>query len=327
MLRYCLLVLPLLLAACSSNPESADSPAAIIASRLAETSWRLQHIQSMNDETFVPATGAVFTLHFQAEDRVAMQADCNRGSGSYNQTGSQLEFGVIATTRALCPPASLHDRFLSNLEYVRSFVLQDGKLHLATMADGAILTFVPILESELAQNGTAVIRPTFDCSSASGTVEQLICTDSDLALLDQQLNYFYTTALQRMAAEEREVFRALQRGWISGRNDCWQAEDAAACVREESERRISELQISSGSVRVPEAVLYSCPPDKELENYYYNNTVLPMLVLNDGTEQAVMHRLPSASGARYGIGNLQFWDRGDEALFIESEDQVQCVTQ
>ena len=275
-LRSFLLLLTLLLAACTAISEPAGDRVDAADSRLAGSQWRLQHIQSMTGEVFVPATGALFTLTFQDAERVMLQADCNRGNGSYNETGSQQQ--------------------------------------------------VQEQEQEQEQR-SAEIRPTFDCLRAGGTVEELICNDSDLALLDQQLNYLYGLALQRVAEEERGLFRAFQRGWISGRNDCWKAEDVKACVRLENERRISELQISSGSVRVPEAVLYSCPPNLRLDNYFYNNTMLPMLVVNDGREQTVMHRLPAASGARYGIGNLQFWDRGNEALYIEFEDQVQCVTQ
>jgi hypothetical protein len=47
-------------------------------------------------------------------------------------------------TRGTCPPGSLYDRFISDLDYVRSFVLEDGHLFLATMADGAILEFEPM---------------------------------------------------------------------------------------------------------------------------------------------------------------------------------------
>jgi para-nitrobenzyl esterase len=47
-------------------------------------------------------------------------------------------------TRAMCPPGSLYDRFISDLGYVRSFVLKDGHLFLATRTDGAILEFEPM---------------------------------------------------------------------------------------------------------------------------------------------------------------------------------------
>ena len=36
-------------------------------------------------------------------------------------------------------PWSIHDRFISDLYYARSFTLNEGLLYLATMADGSIL--------------------------------------------------------------------------------------------------------------------------------------------------------------------------------------------
>lgn len=74
-----------------------------------------------------------------------VRADCNRGQGAWSfAEPSQLQFGPLATTRVLCPPGSLYDRFVGDLGYVRSFVMKDGHLFLATLADGAILEFEPI---------------------------------------------------------------------------------------------------------------------------------------------------------------------------------------
>jgi para-nitrobenzyl esterase len=72
-------------------------------------------------------------------------ADCNRGKGSWaSESDSQLQFGPIAATRAMCQPESLHDRYLSQFEWVRSYVMRDGHLFLATMADGSIIEFEPM---------------------------------------------------------------------------------------------------------------------------------------------------------------------------------------
>ncbi len=323
-LRLVILIFPGLLLACNTAPRANEAYANVAQSHqdngLAGSSWRLQQIQSMNDEVYLPAMGSHFTLQFVSDEQVTLQADCNRGSGSYTLNGSQMEFGVIASTRALCPPGSLHDRFLSDLQYVRSFVLTESGLHLATMADGAILTFVPVAATDSA----STIAPGFACAEASGTVEELICSDSELALLDRQLNYLYQQATRAVSADELPTFRALQRGWISGRNACWQEDDVAACVESETQRRLSELQIRSGSVRVPAAVDYRCG-ERRLSAYFYNNTVLPMLVLNAAGQQFFLHQLPAASGSRYGIGNIEFWDSGEMARLTEFNDVIECA--
>ena len=113
------------------------------------TTWRLLKIQSMDDTAFTPDEPDRYTLTFGADGRVSVRADCNRGTGSWqSESGSQLTFGPIAATRALCPPGSISDTFLAQFQWVRSYMMQDGHLFLATMADGAIIEFEPIPPEE-----------------------------------------------------------------------------------------------------------------------------------------------------------------------------------
>jgi para-nitrobenzyl esterase len=115
------------------------------ADELAGTAWQLVRINSMDDSVVTPDEAAKYTLSFGADGRVAVRADCNRGQGSWtSESAGQLQFGQLATTRAMCPPGSLHDRFLAELGYVRSYVLENNQLHLATMADGSIIDFEPM---------------------------------------------------------------------------------------------------------------------------------------------------------------------------------------
>lgn len=109
------------------------------------TTWQLVRIQSMDDTVTEPDERAKYTVTFEEGGDVVVRADCNRGRGSFSSgSAGELEFGPLATTRAMCPPGSISDRFLSELGYVRSYVLEDGTLHLATMADGSIIDFEPM---------------------------------------------------------------------------------------------------------------------------------------------------------------------------------------
>lgn len=106
--------------------------------------WELSKIQSMDDSVYVPRAPGLYTLVFHKDGSVTVRADCNQGRGNWaSETASQLSITQLATTRAMCLPRSLHDRFISDLNYTRSFILDEGKLYLATMADGAILEFFP----------------------------------------------------------------------------------------------------------------------------------------------------------------------------------------
>jgi len=127
----------LLVALLCAGPLAADE--------LAGSRWQLVRIMSMDDRVFTPDDPARYTLELLADGRAAIRADCNRGKSEWRlaQPG-QLEFGPVASTRALCPPESLSERYLAQFEWVRSYVLRDGHLFLATMADGAIIEFLPL---------------------------------------------------------------------------------------------------------------------------------------------------------------------------------------
>lgn len=129
----------LLVAACASHSQR---PAP---DELAGTSWRLVKISMSDESTFTPDDRSKYTIAFGADGRASIRVDCNRGSGGWrSEAPSHLEFGSIATTKVMCAPGSLHDRFLSNLRYVRSYVLRNGHLHLAMYADAGILELEPI---------------------------------------------------------------------------------------------------------------------------------------------------------------------------------------
>ncbi|AML52161.1 META domain-containing protein [Falsihalocynthiibacter arcticus] len=135
------------------------------ANDLTGTSWRLVEIQSMDDSVDVPEDTTKYTLEFLTDSMAAMQADCNRGSGEWtSDSPSELRFGIIASTQAMCPSGSLPDKYLAQLERVRSYRMKDESLFLATMADGAIIEFAPLKDT-----------------SATATVlgEELSTTDAD----------------------------------------------------------------------------------------------------------------------------------------------------
>jgi len=115
------------------------------ASELAGTSWQLLNITSMDDRVDVPDSPAKYTLEFRPDGTAQVVADCNRAAGTWtSESASRLQFGPLASTRALCPPESLSERYLAQFEWVRSYVLEGGHLFLATMADGSIIEFEPV---------------------------------------------------------------------------------------------------------------------------------------------------------------------------------------
>ena len=114
-------------------------------STLADTRWQLVSIQSMDDSTATPDEPSQYTLAFNADQSVSIRSDCNSVTGTWrSESPSQLIFGSLASTLALCGPDSLDEVYRAQFDWVRSYVLRDGNLFLATLADGAIVEFSPL---------------------------------------------------------------------------------------------------------------------------------------------------------------------------------------
>jgi heat shock protein HslJ len=116
-----------------------------VASELAATAWQLVKFEGGDGTFLAPDDKAKYTLAFEADGRVSVRIDCNRGRGNWQSPGpKQLTFGPLALTRAMCPPGSLHDRIVRDWEFVRSYTIKDAHLFLALMADGGIYEFEPL---------------------------------------------------------------------------------------------------------------------------------------------------------------------------------------
>jgi heat shock protein HslJ len=108
------------------------------------TSWQLVKFEGSDDTTLVPDDRAKYTIQFSPGGQLSARIDCNRGMGTWKSSEpSRLELGPLALTRARCPPGSLHDRIVKHWPYLRSYVMKEGHLFLALMADGGIYEFEP----------------------------------------------------------------------------------------------------------------------------------------------------------------------------------------
>jgi para-nitrobenzyl esterase len=116
---------------------------------LAGTSWQLVKFQGGDGKTITPDDGAKYTIEFASGGRLTARVDCNRGRGTWRQSGTNgLRLGPLALTRAQCPPGSLHDQIVKQWPNIRSYVVKDGHLFLALMADGGIYEFEPLKKTK-----------------------------------------------------------------------------------------------------------------------------------------------------------------------------------
>lgn len=137
------------------------------------------------------------------------------------------------------------------------------------------------------------VSPGFDCTGAQSPVEALICRDPDLMMLDRQLQAAFAQALEvasgmdERPADAVSELRALQRGWITGRNDCWKNRDMRACVKERYHRRISELHVDWTLVPPAFQTAYRCAEEVGALLSYYDLLPRPAVAVETNGHRRV----------------------------------------
>lgn len=116
-----------------------------MASTLSGTAWQLVNIDARHEGVTAPDDGTKYTLSFGTDKRALIRADCNRGVASWHSTEeTDLQFGGTRMTKMKCPDGSMHERFVNDLRYVRSYKYEDGHLFLGLSDDGGTLEFAPM---------------------------------------------------------------------------------------------------------------------------------------------------------------------------------------
>jgi uncharacterized protein len=167
----------------------------------------------------------------------------------------------------------------------------------------------------LARAATAA-GPSFACDEVrAGSIEAMICEDSELSALDHRLSGVYVAAAEKAANEHPPLLKAEQRGWIKGRNECWKNDDKHGCVRNEYQRRIAELQARYRLLPGRGPVHFMCdgnPANEVVATFFQTDP--PTLIAERGDSVSLMYLQRSASGAKYQGRNETFWQHQGEAL-------------
>jgi para-nitrobenzyl esterase len=104
--------------------------------------WEWEELLGNDDSTITPDDPSEYTIEFEDDGSVSVEADCNSGFGTYEASGESLTIDVRGTT-AQCEPGSLSDRYLADLGFVRAYLIEDGSLFLDLMADAGTMRFHP----------------------------------------------------------------------------------------------------------------------------------------------------------------------------------------
>ncbi len=173
-------------------------------------------------------------------------------------------------------------------------------------------------------------EPSFDCGRVKkGSIENLVCSDEELASLDRSLNLVYIQAVAQVGEEQAAGLKVEELGWIRGRDDCWKSSDRRTCVREQYVQRIAELQARYQMVPTTGPVTFRCDdPARSVVYVTYFATEPPTLIAELGDQTSLMYLQPSGSGARYTGGNESFWEHQGEAMITWGADSptMNCTT-
>jgi heat shock protein HslJ len=110
-------------------------------SRVVGTTWYWRRTSMNDDAQFVPADPRRYTIQFLEGGRIAVLADCNRGTGTYVLEGRTIEISRLAMTRAACASGSLDSRFLAGLAQAASYSVREGILVLELRVDSGTMRF------------------------------------------------------------------------------------------------------------------------------------------------------------------------------------------
>lgn len=121
----------------------------------------------------------------------------------------------------------------------RSIVADFVGLEIGATRSAAAEAATTELSSRMTYEHHPDARPSFDCSMAETTIENMICSDPTIAEADRVLNRVWST----LGSEEAitDELRVEQRQWINRRDACLIDSDPRGCVRNVMLDRITEL--------------------------------------------------------------------------------------
>lgn len=169
----------------------------------------------------------------------------------------------------------------------------------------------------MATGASQASQPSFDCGKVEeGSIESYICADDGLSELDATLAKVYKAARAKAGANDNDL-KVMQRGWIKGRDDCWKSEDRTACIRDEYQRRIADLQANYRLVDFTGPVFYACDgnPANEVVITFFA-TEPRTLIAERGDSSAFMYPESGTDGSRYVGRNERIRLAGGKAYVV-----------
>lgn len=103
-----------------------------------------------------PDDPARYTIQLLDDGNALVQADCNFGTATYEDTGAGFSFGPIGTTKMACPPDSLDSEFLGQLRNAGRYEVSDDRLTIYLREEAGVMQ---LAAAEPASVETAALTP------------------------------------------------------------------------------------------------------------------------------------------------------------------------
>ena len=200
--------------------------------------------------------------------------------------------------------------------------------------------FLLPLTLSLAAPALAEDRPSFDCTTAEGDIEAMVCGDTDLAALDRRVADRFGEALAAAQALDtqtgtskgvtaaEDMLREGERDWIAARDACAADAEPRACAQTAYLRREAELVALWTLEPARNTAFWTCDgdPDNAVVTIFFD-TELPSIRFERGSSVDVGTEVRTASGARYDAASgRSIWMRGKEAAYDDPDGaDYSCV--
>jgi heat shock protein HslJ len=111
--------------------------------KLIGTVWKWQQTLYNKDTKALPPNPDHYNLKLLPDCKVNIRADCNRGGGVYTLDGRKISIEITHTTRAACPPESLEQPYIRDLNAAAIYFMRDDALYIDLKYDTGTMKFTP----------------------------------------------------------------------------------------------------------------------------------------------------------------------------------------
>jgi heat shock protein HslJ len=118
------------------DPEEQSSPP-----DLEGTLWKWQETYYKNDNYIQSYDPNSYTIQLLKDKGLHVHADCNMAGGKYSLDGEFINLQLTHSTMVACPPESLSDVFLMDLNAATRYYFKNHKLYIVLKNEAGVMVF------------------------------------------------------------------------------------------------------------------------------------------------------------------------------------------